>query len=273
MPTPQIGVSSWSVHRLLGKPAFFDCDTALDAVAAGDPRWREALLGLPAQMAARGYYTLHLCHFHLRDLSKPYLRQLRAELDRHSVVLHTLLVDSGDITHPVTGGRDTDWIMAWAPVAAELGAQHLRAIAGKQPYSAEGIALSAARLGEIAERCGAHGVGVLIENWFDLLPTGAAVNELLERAAGRVQLNIDFGNFKRDKHANLSACARHAVSSHAKGEFNGPLQLDQADYDRCLRILSEANYQGPYILIYEDGRSDDEWSGLEQQRQRVLAAV
>jgi sugar phosphate isomerase/epimerase len=273
MPTPQIGISSWSVHRLLGKPAFFDCETPLDAITPGDPRWREALLALPAQMAARKLHTLHLCHFHLRDLSKDYLRQLRAELERHGVVLHTLLADSGDLTHPVTGQRDHDWILAWATVAAELGAQHLRAIAGKQPYSPEALALSATRLEAMAARCASDGVGVLIENWFDLLPTGAAVNELLERTGGRVQFNIDFGNFKRDKYANLAACAQHAVSSHAKGEFDGPLQLDQTDYDRCLQILNDVDYTGPYILIYDDARSDDEWAGLETERQRVLAAV
>jgi hypothetical protein len=81
------------------------------------------------------------------------------------------------------------------------------------------------------------------------LPTGEAVNQLLDACDGRVELNIDFGNFKRDKYANLQACAPYTVSSHAKGEFTAALALDGDDYARCLDTLHAADYDGPYFLI------------------------
>jgi hypothetical protein len=33
------------------------------------------------------------------------------------------------------------------------------------------------------------------------------------------------------------------------------------DYARCFSILDEADFAGPYTLIY-DGPSDDEWAGV-----------
>jgi sugar phosphate isomerase/epimerase len=268
---PLIGISSWSVHRLLGKPTIYGVETAHDAIPAGDPAWRDALLALPAQMAKHGYRALHLCHFHVRDLSPGYLSALRDELTRNNVLLHTLLIDSGDITDPRSGDADLRWIMRWVPVAAELGAQHVRAIAGRQPHTPEAMARSRFGLHALADIADRHDLGVLIENWFDLLPTGEAVNQLLDACDGRVELNIDFGNFKRDKYAHLQACAPYAVSSHAKGDFTAELTLDNIDYARCLDILRAADYDGTYFLIYDDPHSDDEWAGLAVEREAVRA--
>jgi hypothetical protein len=268
---PVIGISSWSVHRLLGRPAFFGAETAQDAIQTVDPAWRDGLLALPAQIAARGYQALHLCHFHIRDTSPAYLAELRGALKRHNIALHTLLIDSGDITHPQTGDADLRWIMRWVPVAAELGAQHIRAIAGKQPHSPESMARSRFGLNAIADIADRFELGVLIENWFDLLPTGDAVNALLDACDGRVELNIDFGNFKQDKFTNLSGCAPSAVSCHAKGDFTDALALDADDYAHCVNILRAVDYDGPFFLIYDDARSDDEWAGLALERDVVLA--
>ncbi len=262
----RIGVSSWSLHRLLGAPAMYDTQTPLDAVPLGAAHWRDALLALPAQLAAHNIHTLQICHFHLRDLSPAYLAELRAELTRHNIELHALLIDSGDITHPTQGMHDVKWVMDWVPVAAALGAANIRAIAGKQPHAPEAMAASRFGLNAIADRADEHGVGTLIENWFALLPTGAAVNALLDATDGMVQLNIDFGNFPSDKYTQLAACAEHAVSCHAKGNFSAPLQLDTTDYAQCLSILEAAQFDGPYCLIYDDAGSADEWAGLAAER-------
>jgi sugar phosphate isomerase/epimerase len=276
IPTPalekRIGISSWSVHRLLGAPAFFGPETALTAIDPGPEACRGALLQLPAQMAAHDLHVLHLCHFHLRDLSPEYLAKLRAELARNAIELHTLLIDAGDISHPSSGTADLHWIMQWIPVAKALGARNIRAIAGKQPNSPEALAKSRFGLNAIADVAERNGIGVLIENWFDLLPSGAAVEDLLTACEDRVELNIDFGNFKADKYANLRACAESAVCCHAKGEFSAALTLDSVDFAQCLAILREVDFEGPYILIYDDARSSDEWAGIALERHAVLAS-
>jgi len=56
----RLSVSTWSLHRTLGKPRPYGPGGEPGVAAGGVP-----LLELPAQVAAAGIGTMEICHFHL----------------------------------------------------------------------------------------------------------------------------------------------------------------------------------------------------------------
>jgi sugar phosphate isomerase/epimerase len=58
---------------------------------------------------------------------------------RTGTLLQTLLVEDGDPSHPQTAERDIRWVAGWIDIAAALGAQNMRVIAGKQQPSDENL--------------------------------------------------------------------------------------------------------------------------------------
>jgi sugar phosphate isomerase/epimerase len=218
-----------------------------------------------------GIDRLHICHFHLKSRDPVYLGEVRAALADARVVLETLLIDDGDITHPADGRRDIDWIGRWIGAAAALGAKRARVIAGKQPPTPETLDRAVGALGELARRGEAEGVRVITENWHDLLCGPREVNEVLDRLAGQVGFLVDFGNWKgAGKYADLTAVFGRAEDSHAKASFPRTGEIDADDFSRCLAIAKAAGYEGPYTLIYE-GFDADEWQAIAIERDFVLA--
>lgn len=166
MPTPTMGISTWSVRRLLG-PMY----PGLDPATARRPDARFgggslALLDLPEVMRERGYTDLDLCHFHLPRTDGDYLDALRAQLDAAGVRPLTLLVDEGDISAADVGARERDLshILAWIAVAARLGARYVRVAAGEAADGPEDAAIrrSADGLAGLARYARAQSVPVRV---------------------------------------------------------------------------------------------------------------
>ena len=270
--SPILAVSSWSVHRALGikYPNAPGNDVAAPAEAVWGPG-ELTLLELPAAVAKMGIDRLHICHFHLASRDPAYLGEVRAALDDARVGLETLLIDDGDITHPVGRQRDIDWIGRWVGAAAALGAKRARVIAGKQKPTAETLDLAVAGLGELGRRGKAEGVRIITENWLDLLAGPREVNAVLDRLDGAVGLLVDFGNWKGErKYADLAAVFGRAEDTHAKAHFPRVGEMDADDFGRCLAIADAAGYDGPYTLIYE-GPDADEWQAIALERDFLLA--
>ena len=242
---PRLSVSTWSLHRQLGRPDFY------------------------ARVAEFGINTLELCHFHIPTLDKGYLNELRGALDAANVELFSLLIDNGDITHPEHADRDLSWIGEWIETAGMLGATCARAIAGKADPSAEALEVSRNGLHKLSERAEANGVRLMTENWFSVLSTPENVLTLLDSLDGRVGLCLDFGNWQGEtKYADFEAIAPRAESCHTKAHFPEPGEMDKADYVRCLDLTQAAGFSGPHTLIY-DGPGDNEWHGLTIEREVV----
>jgi sugar phosphate isomerase/epimerase len=265
---PTLSASTWSLHRALGRPGFYGpADARIPSETHG--RGALTLLELPARLAAFGIGTLEICHFHLPSRDPAYLGELRAALGAAGVRLFSLLVDDGDITGP-DAARDLGWIRGWVPVAAALGAERMRVIAGKAEPSEAALARSTDALGALADEASAAGLRLMTENWFALLARPDTVLALLDRLEGRVGLCLDFGNWRGDgKYERLAAIAPRAESCHAKAHFASPGALDRADFTRCLELTRAAAFAGPYTLIY-DGPGDDEWAGLALEREAAL---
>jgi len=269
-PTPihtprRIALSTWSLHRALGKPAFYGPDDdRIPTQTHGHGALR--LLDVPARIAQAGFHTLELCHFHLPSTDASYLSELRAAADKAQVEIWNVLIDAGDVVAPVHGARDEAWIVKWIGIAHALGAKRVRVIAGKQAPTAANLKHSREALLRMADQAEAGGMRVLTENWFELSGTPDALHELMHTTSGRVGLLFDFGNWKSaTKHADLTQIARYAESCHCKPQFNADGSLERADYTRCFDIVREASFSGPFSLIY-DGPNDDEFAGLAAEK-------
>ncbi|WP_375424884.1 sugar phosphate isomerase/epimerase family protein [uncultured Friedmanniella sp.] len=259
-PTPTAkAVHSWSLFRTLGRYV------ALGSMPSGAIEERQEgglpLLELPAELARHGYTSTQLCHFYLPSLETGYLEELRAAFVEAGVELECFLVDDGDLTHPVEGPAQLEWVSGWLDVAATLAPARARVVAGKQAPDATTLAHSADQLRELARRHPA--VRVVTENWHALLPDAASVNELLDRTAGEVGLLVDLGNWKGPgKYAELAAVAARAETCQAKVRTSASGEVDAEDYRACLGVLRDAGYDGPLALVY-DGADPDEWNRLE----------
>jgi sugar phosphate isomerase/epimerase len=267
----RIAVSTWSLHRLLGTTYPHDLTTLeVGAMQETYGAGEESLLGLPSVLNNHGYHRLEIVSFHLRSRDPIYLGELRDQLRIANVRLQTLLIDAGDITHPEHGARDQRWIAGWIETANELGADNARIIAGKQRPSPETLERSVNALRQLADGNAGSSVRLVTENWFDLLPRPEQVHYVLDRLEGSVGLLGDFGNWSGpDKYADLASIFTRAELCHAKAQFNDG-DLNEADYEQCVRLAEEAGYTGPYTLIF-DSEIPSEWHGLAQERDFILS--
>lgn len=255
--SPQIGVSTWSLHQRLTKQNI-------------------PLLDLPAEVAAHGLSKLEVCHFHLPRTDVAYLGELRSALAKANVELFTLLVDTGDLTatDPHKRAEDEAFIAGWVDIAAQCGAARVRVIAGEAAPTPEGtaLALSAAALGRLADRAEAAGMRLVTENWHALLDRPQEVLALLDKMQGRVGLKLDFGNWRgARKYDDLAAIAPRAECTHAKAFFSEAGQMDAVDFTRCLRLCQDAGFASPHILIYDSG--GDEWACLDEMYEAALPYI
>ncbi|GAC1429054.1 MAG: hypothetical protein NVSMB65_02370 [Chloroflexota bacterium] len=262
-----LAVSSWSLHKALGTTY-----PGLDPHAPRDaqPTYGAGTLNLldaPAALAAAGIPNMEICHFHLPRTDHAYLADLRRRFEEAGVHLLTLLVDAGDLTAPDPAERAADLrrIRDWIDVAAEVGAQRVRVIAGDADPDARGSAVRAsiAGLGTLASYARSRGVEVITENWHALALDVPSLLAILDGLEGAVGLCADFGNFRGDdRFARLQAILPRATSIHAKADFAEDGAMDEAGYRRCLDLSRAAGFTGAYVLSFEG--PGDEMSGLSR---------
>lgn len=259
----RLSVSSYSLHRALGvNYRDLPGDDGSRPCVPVHGEGVLTLLELPARIAAVGIATLEISHPHLPSREPAYLDELRSAIQEAGVSLLSVLVEAGDLTDSVHGARDEAWMGGWLETAGKLGAERVRVIAGKAPYTDETLKRSVAALRSLAARGRDNGVRVTTENWFDLLSCPEAVGTLLDALDGEVGFNLDFGNWSGPgKYADLQQIYPYAESCHAKCAFLSDYVPDSADFRRCLDLAKAAGFSGPYTLIY-DAPGEDEWKGL-----------
>ena len=266
----RLSVSTWSLHRSLGKPPFYGPTSEKGQLANPTAEHAFSLLELPVQIAARGINTLEICHFHMPSDAPEYYLQLRAAIDAVGVEFWSLLIDDGDITHPQYAERDMEWIKGWIDVAGQMGAKNVRVIAGKQDPTPQTLEMSRANLQKLSHYAQQRGVRVMTENWLNLTPDAKSVCWLMERLSGEVGLCVDFGNWRgANKYEELAQIMSYGDSCHTKAHFDATVGIDVTDYRRCLELSHNAGFAGPYTLIY-DGPNADEFAGLKTEAEIVV---
>jgi sugar phosphate isomerase/epimerase len=206
---------------------------------------------------------MQLCHFYLPSRDPGYLAELRSAFEESGVALECFLIDDGNLTDPTAGEEQEAWISGWLSVAEQLQAPRARVVAGMHAPTSQLLATSARRLSSLADRHG--GTRIVTENWHALLPDATSVNELLDRAGGRIGFLIDLGNWSGpDKYDQLAQVAARAETSQAKCRTDAEGNLQADDYRSALQVLRGVGYAGPLALVY-DGNDPDEWAKLEEE--------
>ena len=255
-------VSTWSLHRTLGN--FTAPGSSVDGGKAPGPEELDTgltLLDLIPELAAHGYNTVQIVHFHLESTEPAYLERVKAALAENNIALDMLLIDAGDLTSPDIEIQ-LAWYHRWLDVAEQLGAARARICVGRSQPTEDLLIASGTHLATLAETHPA--VQVVTENWMEMTPDAATLLTALDTAGEIVGLLVDLGNWSApEKYEELAKIAERGIASHAKCSFdeNGP---DETDYRRSLQILKDAGFEGPHALIY-DGPDDDEWAGLETE--------
>lgn len=266
---PQIAISTWSVHHLLG----VTYANGPGKIPTGVPEQTFgpgmlALLDLPAELARRGYQRAEICHFHLASFEPDYLKSVRDAFQNSDVFIQTLLIDDGDITNSDSRERDLGWISSWIEAAAVLGAENARVIAGKAKPSPEALALSVDGLRAMSQLGKAQGVRIVTENWFDLMSSPREVHHVLDAVGDQLGFLADTGNWQgASKFADLKSVFARAELCHAKCSFGPGLAMDDADYGQCMKAAAKAGYAGPFTLIFDS--AGDEWRGMEIEHKFV----
>jgi sugar phosphate isomerase/epimerase len=264
---PKLALSTWSIHRAIGTS--FPNSPENDGNGTAEPTWGSgtmSLMEVPAEMARLGIDRLEICSFHIPGRDSGFAGELRSAMAESGVTLQTLLIDDGDITDAVHRDRDIAWIGRWIDIAAALGAEKARVIAGKQPPSEEVLERSVAGLAELARRGSEQGVRILTENWLATTPGPNEVHAILDGLDGKVGFLADLGNWKGPtKYDDLASILLRAENSHAHGVFSSNLEIDAEDFGRCLTVATDAGFDGPFTLIY-NGPNDDEWQAVKLER-------
>jgi sugar phosphate isomerase/epimerase len=249
----QFAVSSWSLHNLL---------------QAGLP-----LIELPQQLKAHDIFLLELCHFHLPSKDATYLQTFRQALAESNVKLSSLLVDTGDIASPDDAKRNSDVqeIKSWIDVAAQLGAERVRIVAGNQTPTPEVVKRSSQHLEDLVAYAKSKNVKASTENWQKTSLEAEVLLELLQHNS-ELGLCADIGNAEQtnDKYATLAKLLPRATSVHFKARYEKG-QIEPNDLQTCINLINEAKFSGVVTMIYES--KQDEWKGVVQLKNAVASLL
>jgi sugar phosphate isomerase/epimerase len=267
---PYLSLTTWSLHRNLGPLRWTKWDQEEQRQVTKEEPQPEtiSLLDLPKTLFAQGYRSLEVCHFHFPSTDSDYLGRIRQAFEEAGIRFYSLLIDYGDISHgdPVRRKSDLQFIKSWIDIAAEVGAERVRVVAGESdPADKDALQRSAEGLNELASYAEEKAVRVVTENFLPLSSTASNCKFLLEASNGNVGFTADFGNFPLPaKYDELAAVLPSAESIHAKARCDENGNLDVEEFRKCLDLMVNAGYEGPITLVY-DGPGDL-WEGIKQTR-------
>ncbi|RYG33559.1 sugar phosphate isomerase/epimerase [bacterium] len=229
-----IAVSSWAVDEwLLQQPA--------------ESRWSSFFDGL----AERDIHRAEVCHFHLPEDTALFSEAAA----KSGVTLQTLLIDDGDLTNEGATAEWEKWIAEKLRIAEALGFERARVIGGKT-VAPNAVPMAAEALLRLAA---GTKVRIITENWFGVLDTPEAVNEILDLTEGEIGLCADFGNWPASrKYEDLPKILARAETAHAKADFDGNGELEEESFRRLVGLAKDAGFEGPYVFVAGG------WKGIEQ---------
>lgn len=251
-----IALSSWAVHKAIGFEVEDEPERGPQPYAKVGPDPID-IRDLPAIMAAHGFRRLELCHFHLDRSDPTVTKDLKAALAAEGVVLQTLLIDSGNLSHPdpATADKHEAWIASWLKTGEALGAERARVVGGRTRREGD-VADVAPRLKRLAA---GTSVRITTENWLAMLDTPEQVLALLDLCGDAIGLNVDLGNWPGPNNCPwIEQIAGRAETCHAKCDVRDDGTLDTHTFGLTMDAALRGGYQGPWTLVNGAG-SNREW--------------
>ena len=277
----RLAISTWTLHRELGA-MYRQAEHGSKEMISNGGEGGLSLLETPAELQKRGIAAVEACHFHFPSLENAYLDEFRAALDDADIELYSLLIDTGDISHPDDDQRqkEVETIRFWLRVAAQIGASHARVVAGGLDIGPQNggakdhpvIRQSAETLLALAREAAETGVQVNTENFRPLAKTAENLLAILDLCEGEVGLCADFGNYRGGgKYDQLAQIIPRANVLHAKAHYPAAGQMAQEDFEKCLDLADDADFNGPYSLIFDGPGS--EWESVAQIQEVVQRRI
>lgn len=250
----EISVAQWSFHRTirageltnLGFPAF-----ARDSVGVGGVEFVNQFFADKAD-------------------DEPYLAELKQRSDDAGVECLLIMCDGeGNLGDPDGAARASavENHMKWLRAAKRLGCHAIRVNAASAGSFEEQQRLAADGLRALCEKAEPFGLSVLVENHGGLSSHGGWLAGVMQMVDHELIGSLpDFGNFCMDwsradepdawydRYQGVEELMPYAKAVSAKSyEFDAAGNEVHTDYERMMRILSEAGYTGWVGIEWEGG--------------------
>jgi sugar phosphate isomerase/epimerase len=255
----RLAISSWTLHRTLGK-VWYEADGNGGVVNKNEtPADALPLLELPALVAQLGIPVLEICHFHFPSLDDAYIAELKYALESANIELANILIDTGNLSSPDETQRraDIELNKHWQRIAAKVGAKGVRIDCGLESPTPNALERSTAALQELADYGASLGLITTTENWRTTSLDADNLLTIMDNVQRPLGLCVDFGNAAKTgrKFETLSALFPRGTSIHCKAEYSNG-NADVADLQRCFDMAQKANFDGHITIIY-DGAGDE----------------
>lgn len=272
-------VSTVTLMKALGKPMYeLDAATGQQAGAPSEPAAVD-LLDVPATAAAHGFYSFDLSVYHLPSIERGYLADLRSAFEEAKVELFQLLIDTGDVdtTDPEARDAGIKHIKRWMEIAVELGARGVRYVPGDSEATPATIRASAEAFRELFDFATQLGLKPATENYRGFNLRAESLLAVLDQSERDYGVIADFGNARGpNKYETLEAIMPRATSIHAWVEVDEKGDLINEDFQRCLTMARDADFDGPIMLQYGYPvdvfeRTREVWARADEMREEVRA--
>ena len=238
----KLSLAAWSLHR-----AFFAKEIDL-----------LGMVDACAELDLRGFEMVNVF---FPAPTQGYLKQLRQRAADQDVRLLLIMCDDeGSMAAPERERRlkAAKNHHKWIDIAADLGCHAIRCNTGARPGDNDALERCVESFGALLEYADAAGVDVLLENHWGLSSDPDWLMSLVDRVNHpRFGTLPDLGNFppETDRYEAVRKMMRRAKAVSAKCyDFDDAGNETMIDFERMLRIVDEAAYDGWIGIEYEGER-------------------
>lgn len=202
--------------------------------------------------------AVELTGYYFPETTSRYLARLKGRCTRLGLdVSGTAVGNNFCRTDPQLLRREIDQVKNWIEHTSRLGGKTLRIFAGTLERGDQ-EERARARCVEAIHACCEHaaqfGVYLALENHGGITATPEQLLAIVTAVKSDwFGVNLDSGNFRTaDPYADLARIAPYAVNAQLKTEITRRGgKTEEADLQRLVRILRDANYRGYVALEYE----------------------
>ncbi len=251
-PAYKISLAEWSLNRSIRKGLLTNMDF---------PRITKETYGLDAVEYVSTFF---------RDKAEDtqYLTQLKKECEKYGVKSLLIMVDGEGNLADTSYSARTKAIenhYKWVKAAKFLGCHSIRVNAGGRGTMGQMQAAAIDGLGRLSDYAADYGINVIVENHGGNSSIGKWLAEIM-KAVNKPNCGTlpDLGNFyEYDRYAGVTELMPYAKGVSGKThDFDTKGNETQIDYERMMKIVSDAGYKG-YIDVEYEGKILSEDEGIK----------
>ena len=230
----KISVSSWSLHRHIGKDI-----TLLDFPTIARDKF--------------GVDAIELVDFQFESTERDYVDTLKKRVKENGQKVVHIAAGYGNISQPDETQRleDVKVLFGWLDLAVHFGAPAIRIDTGQQEGELD-LSVTIDSYNRLAERARELGLKITLENHGGISGDPANLVQIVESVGADVMGTCpDFGNFAPEtRYDDLQKVARYAAIVHAKTfEFDPDGEETTIDFSKCAQIFK--GFTGYWSVEFE----------------------